>query len=265
VRRQPLVSRIFFYSSAVMAKAIAQSGKKKPALTGEVDAAIKWLQRHSTKRTLDGMARYGIPSDNAFGVSVGDIRRLAKEIGRNHKLAVALWKTKSYEGRMLACFVDDPQEVTAAQMDRWCRDFDSWAICDTACFHLFDRTSVAWKKARQWSKSHDEFVKRAAFALMASLVVHDKTASDAQFRTFLPMIERGANDDRNFVKKAVNWALRTIGKHSPELNAAALAVAERLASSKQASPRWVGKDAHRELTSAAVHKRLRQRSTRVNA
>ena len=248
-----------------MVKSDAKPGKKKVALTTEVDAAIKWLKRRSTKRTLDGMARYGIPSDNAFGVSVGDIRRLAKGIGRNHKLAVALWKTEFYEARMLACFVDDPQEVTAVQMDRWCRDFDSWAICDTACFHLFDRTSVAWQKARQWSTSHEEFVKRAAFALMASLVAHDKTASDSQFRTFLPMIERGAKDDRNFVKKAVNWALRTIGKRSAELNAGALAVAKRLASSTQAGPRWVGKDAQRELSSAAVRKRLRQHAAKVDA
>ena len=248
-----------------MVKSDAKPGKKKAALSKEVDAAIKWLKRHSTKRTLDGMARYGIPSDNAFGASVGDIRCLAKVIGRNHKLAVALWKTKYYEARMLACFVDDPQEVTAVQMDRWCRDFDSWAICDTACFHLFDRTSVAWQKARQWSTSHEEFVKRAAFALMASLVVHDKTESDSRFLTFLPMIEQGAKDDRNFVKKAVNWALRTIGKRSAELNVGAVAVAERLAAATQASPRWVGKDAHRELTSAAVRKRLRQRSAKVEA
>ena len=139
------------------------------------------------KRTREGMARYGIPADNAFGVSVADIRVLAKRLGRNHELAAALWDTGVYEARMLTSFVDEPARVTAAQMDRWCRDFDSWAICDTLCFHLFDRTPFAWKKVRQWSNSPREFVKRAAFALLATLVVHDKATPDPPFlRVLLP-------------------------------------------------------------------------------
>ena len=141
-------------------------------------------------------------------------------------------------------------------MDRWCRDFDSWAICDTLCFHLFDRTPFAWKKARQWSASPREFVKRAGFALMASLVVHDKTAPGSRFLAFLPLIEQGAHDERNFVKKAVNWALRCIGKRDLALNAAAIIVSKRLAESKEASCRWVGKDALRELASPKVRARL---------
>ena len=230
--------------------------KTQHALEDEVESALKWLKRHATKHTRDGMSRYGLPSDNALGVSVADIRVLAKQLGRNHALAAALWNTGVYEARMLTAFVGDPARITTAQMDRWCRDFDNWGICDTLCFHLFDRTPFAWKKARQWAASPREFVKRAGFALMASLVVHDKNARDAQYRALLPLIEQGARDERNFVKKAVNWALRCIGKHSPALNASALAVAKRLAQSEKASCRWVGKDALRELASPKVRARL---------
>lgn len=236
------------------------SEKSESSLVAEVQSALTWLKRHATKRTRDGMARYGIPSDNALGVSVADIRMLGKRLGRNHELAAALWKTGVYEARMLTSFVDEPARVTAAQMDRWCRDFDSWAICDTLCFHLFDRTPFAWKKAHQWSASTHEFVKRAGFALMASLVVHDKAADGPRFLAFLPLIEQGAHDERNFVKKAVNWALRTIGKRDVALNVAALAVARRLAESKEASCRWVGKDALRELASPKVRSRLDRRA-----
>jgi len=202
-----------------MSRAPAKAAKKKTErlLQGEIESALAWLRRHATKRTLDGMPRYGIPSDNALGVSVADIRLLAKRLGRNHELAAALWETGVYEARMLTSFVDEPARVTPAQMDRWCRDFDSWAICDTLCFHLFDRTPFAWKKARQWSASPREFVKRAGFALMASLVVHDKAAPGPRFLAFLPLIEQGAHDGRNFVKKAVNWALRCNGKRDPAL------------------------------------------------
>ena len=230
--------------------------KASHAFEDEVESVLRWLKRHATKRTLDGMSRYGIPSDNALGVSVADIRVLAKQLGRNHELAAALWDTGVYEARMLTSFVDEPARVTSSQMDRWCRDFDSWAICDTLCFHLFDRTPFAWAKARQWAASPREFVKRAGFALMASLVVHDKAAPGPRFLAFLPLIEQGATDERNFVKKAVNWALRCIGKRDLALNAAALALAKRLALSKDASCRWVGKDALRELASPKVHARL---------
>ncbi|HEV2842066.1 MAG TPA: DNA alkylation repair protein [Chthoniobacterales bacterium] len=234
------------------ASAKPTSKKAESSLEEEVQSALTWLKRHANTRTREGMARYGIPSTNALGVSVGDIRVLAKRIGRNHELAAALWKTGCYEARMLTSFVDEPDRVTAAQMDRWCRDFDNWAICDTLCFHLFDRTPFAWKKARQWSASPREFVKRAGFALMASLVVHDKAAAGPRFLAFLPLIEQGAHDERNFVKKAVNWALRTIGKRDLALNEAALAVARRLAQSGEAACRWVGKDALRELASPKV-------------
>lgn len=226
------------------------------SLKDEVQSALRWLKRHATKHTLDGMARYGLPSDNALGVSVADIRLLGKQLGRNHELAAALWKTGCYEARMLTSFVGEPGRITSAQMDRWCRDFDNWGICDTLSFHLFDRTPFAWKKAVQWSASPHEFVKRAGFALMASLVVHDKAAPGPRFLAFLPLIEQGAQDERNFVKKGVNWALRCIGKRDPALNRAAIAVAKRLALSKEASCRWVGKDALRELASPKVQLRL---------
>ena len=235
------------------------------SLDDEVASAITWLRRHSTKHALDGMARYAIPSDNALGVSVSDIRLLGKRLGRNHELADALWDTGVYEARMLTSFVAEPKRVTPAQMDRWCRDFDNWAICDTLCFHLFDRTPHAWQKVAQWCGRREEFVKRAAFALLWGLTAHDKQAGDERFIQSLRFIERAASDDRNFVKKAVNMALRAIGKRNPALNAAAVAVARRLADSPQAAARWVGKDALRELTSVGVIRRLATRRRAVNA
>jgi 3-methyladenine DNA glycosylase AlkD len=230
--------------------------KAQHSLEDEVQSALTWLKSHGTKRTREGMARYGIPSDNAFGVSVADIRALAKRLGRNHELAAALWVTGWYEARMLTSFVDEPARVTPAQMDRWCRDFDSWAICDTLCFHLFDRTPHAWAKVAQWSDERDEFVKRAAFALLASLAGHDKHSGDEAFARCLPLIERAATDERNFVKKGVSWALRGVGRRSLLLHDAAVTAARRLADSPQAAARWVGKDALRDLTRPAVTRRL---------
>jgi 3-methyladenine DNA glycosylase AlkD len=202
------------------------------------------------------MARYAIPSDRAFGVSVGMLRQLAKRLGHDHDLAAALWKSGWYEARMLATLVDDPMKVTPAQMDRWCGGFDNWAIVDTACFHLFDRTPHAWGRVAAWAKKKDEFGKRAAFALMWGLTVHDKNSGDAPFLKGLVLIERAAGDDRNFVRKAVNMALRAVGKRNPALNAAAIAVARRLAESDQPAARWNGKDALRELTGPSVARRL---------
>ncbi|MGI8981169.1 MAG: DNA alkylation repair protein [Pirellulaceae bacterium] len=225
----------------------------------EVSSVIASLKQIATKKTRDGMARYAIPSDKAFGVSVGAMHKLAKRLGRNHELAEGLWKTGWYEARMMAAFIDEPAKITPAQMDRWCRDFDSWAICDTVCFHLFDRTPHAWKKVVKWSSQKGEFVKRAAFALLASLVCHDKQADDELFAEGLLLVEKSATDERNFVKKGVNWALRCIGKRSLPLHAAAVGVAERLAATPNPAARWVGKDALRELTSPAVTKRLATR------
>src|SRR5262245_10684749 len=200
------------------------------------------------------MARYAIPSDRAFGVSMGELQRYARSLGRSHELAAALWKTGYYEARTLAAFLDEPARVTAAQMDRWSRDFDSWAICDTVCFHLFDRTPHAFRKVEQWSKRREEFPKRAAFALLWGLSGHDKQSGDEPFIEALALVEREAGDERNFVKKAVNMALRAVGRRSPRLHLEALAVAERLAASTDGTERWVGRDALRELTSRPVPK-----------
>ncbi len=225
-------------------------------MADQVRATVASLNRQGTQRARDGMARYAIPSNQAFGVPVGTLQRLARRLGRDHELAAGLWDTGWYEARMLASFVDEPARVTAAQMDRWCRDFDNWALCDTACFALFDRTPHAWRKVEQWARRRDEFVKRAAFALLWGLSVHDKQAGNAPFVHGLRLVERAATDERHFVRKAVNMALRAVGKRHPALNAAAVTVARRLADSLDASARWVGKDALRELTSPAVTRRL---------
>ncbi|MGH9386204.1 MAG: DNA alkylation repair protein [Vicinamibacterales bacterium] len=226
------------------------------ANTTTVSEILAWLERRGSKRNRDGMARYAIVAPKVFGVSMATLQQLAKRLGRDHELAAALWETGWYEARMLTAFVDDPARVTPAQMDRWARDFDNWAVCDTLCFKLFDRTPHAWKKIEQWSTRREEFVKRAAFALLASVALHDKEAPDAPFVRALRLIERGANDERNFVKKGVNWALRGIGKRNDVLNAKAIAVARRLAESDVSSARWVGKDALRELTSSKQRRRL---------
>jgi 3-methyladenine DNA glycosylase AlkD len=208
------------------------------------------LQRRGSKKNIAGMARYGIVVANKkiFGVSVGELRDMGKKIGKNHALAAALWKTGWYEARMLAAFVDDPKLVTPAQMDKWAKDFDNWAICDTQCFVLFDKSPHAWVKINQWSKRKEEFVRRAAFALLASVALHDKKAPDAPFVKSFALIERYSTDDRNFVKKGVSWALRGIGKRkSMVLRKQALAVTKRMAGSADPTTRWIGKDALRDL------------------
>jgi len=223
------------------------------------NGVLAYLKRRGTKRNVEGLARYGIRAERAFGVPMATLLSLAKQLGKDHALAMALWESGWYEARLLAALVDDPRRVTRRQMNAWAADFDNWAVCDTACFHLFDRTPFAWEKVRRWATSPREFVKRAAFWMMASLTVHDKSARDTQFLALLPLIEQGAVDDRNFVKKAVSSALRSIGKRSLPLNTAALVVAKRLSQSEQPGSRWVGKDAVRELASSKVHSRLARR------
>jgi len=224
------------------------------------DDVLAWLKKQGTRRTVDGMARYGIVAQRAFGVPMGTLLSLKKQLGKDHALAAALWASGWYEARLLAALVGDPERVTRRQMNAWAAGFENWADCDTVCFQLFDRTPFAWEKARQWAASPREFVRRAGFVLMACLALHDKTASDRPFLAFLPLIERGARDERNFVKKGVSWALRSIGRRNLALNAAALAVAKRLALSPDAAPRWVGKDALRELASPKVRARLARRA-----
>ena len=221
-----------------------------------VAEALAWLKRHSSKSVRAGMLRYAIPNDDALGVRMGDIQKLGKQLGRSHELALALWKTGVYEARMLCAYVDEPARVTPAQMDAQARDFDNWAVCDTLCFALWVRTPHAFAQIRKWSNHRDEFVKRAAFALLASAALKNKESTDSQYLRALKLIEKAARDERNFVKKAVNWALRGIGGRNPALNKAAVALAKKLAASDESAPRWVGKDALRQLASPAVQRRL---------
>lgn len=213
-----------------------------------VKAALASLEAMSTAKDRGNLSRFGITVSQAYGVSMANIQKLAKSLGRDHALALALWETGCYEARMLTAFVDEPERVTAAQMDRWCRDFDNWGICDTLCFCLFDRTPHAWSKVAKWAAKEDEFVKRAAFALLASLAGHDKTAPDQAFLDGLVLVERAATDERNFVKKGVSWALRRIGSRNAALRSAAVAVSKRLSSSPDPTARWIGRDGLRDLT-----------------
>jgi 3-methyladenine DNA glycosylase AlkD len=231
------------------------------------------LRAMGSKRNREGMERYGINVENAYGVSVYELRRIAKRLGTDHELALALWATGNHEARLLACFVDDPAAVTEAQLESWAGDFDSWDICDQATTSLFDLTKHAWLKAAEWAKREEEWVKRGGFALMAGLSVHDRTAADPAFRMFFPLIEQGAFDHRNFVRKAVNWALRNIGKRNRNLNESAVACAKKIlaAANRSAggerggdpgarSARWVASDALRELVSDKVQARLKGKS-----
>jgi 3-methyladenine DNA glycosylase AlkD len=223
-----------------------------------VAQALSWLKKHSSRSVRQGMARYAIPSGNALGVRMADIQKLARQLGRDHALALELWRTDVYEVRMLCAYVDEPARVTAAQMDRQAREFDNWAICDTLCFALWVHTPHALKKIRKWATSREEFIKRAAFALLASVALRGKgkDVDDTDLLRCLPLIEKAAADERNFVKKGVSWALRGVGRRSRALNQASVALAGKLAAREDAASRWVGKDALRELTSAPVQRRL---------
>ena len=218
--------------------------------------AIARLQTLAQPEKLEGMSRYGIQTGTALGVSMPDVRKVARQIGRNHELALALWDSGIHEARILAGLVEIPDRVTPAQMERWTKQFDSWDLCDQTCMNLYSKTPFAHQKAAAWSKAKREFVKRAGFALMAVLAVHDKKSGDEPLALFLPMIEREAGDERNFVKKAVNWALRQIGKRNRALNRAAVATAEKIARQPSKGARWVAADALRELTNEKVQARL---------
>jgi 3-methyladenine DNA glycosylase AlkD len=213
-----------------------------------VNDVLKQLEAKSTAHDLANLEKFGIAAAKPIGVSMKNIQLVARNVGRDHALAEALWKTGRYEARMLAAFVDEPSKVTPAQMDRWCRDFDNWGICDTICFKLFDQSPHAWSRVPKWVKQRGEFQKRAGFALLASLAGHDKAATDAKFMAGLRLIEAGASDDRDLVKKGISWALRRIGTRNKRLHAASLAVARRLVESDDPSARWIGKDAVRDLT-----------------
>ena len=226
----------------------------------EVRDVIRELETRADARAAAGMARFGITGAHVYGISMPELIKLGKAIGRDHRLALELWAVPGRETRILAALIDDPLQVTEAQIDGWVRDFDSWEVCDQAIMKLFEKTPFAWDRALTWSRSEDEFVKRAGFVMMARLAVWDKRAPDAAFTAFWPEIKRGAADERNFVKKAVNWALRQIGKRNLELNAGAVALARELIGAEPAAARWVAADALRELTSPAVQRRLTRRA-----
>lgn len=225
-----------------------------------VSSVLTELRAQGNVKAVRGMARFGISSENTLGVSMPAIRKMARGIGRNHKLALSLWKTGVHEARILAAFVDDPSKVTEAQMDGWVGDFDSWDVCDQCCGVLFDKTPHAFAKASEWAGREEEFVKRAGFAMMAELAVHDKVAPDSSFVGFFRWIESGATDSRNFVKKAVNWALRQIGKRNLRLNGEAIKLAKRIQMIDSKSAKWIASDALRELEGDAVQKKLRRSS-----
>lgn len=212
-----------------------------------INEIIARLRKLSNTEAVAGMARFGINPHQTLGVSVCILRAMAKELGKDHKLAQQLWDSKIHEARILAGFIDEPDKVTSTQMEEWAGDFDSWDVCDQVCGNLFDRTSFAYAKALAWSKRKEEFVKRAGFVLMAVLSVHDKQAVDAEFEQFFSLIKNEATDERNFVKKAVNWALRQIGKRNINLNKKAIKTAREIEKIDSRSARWIAKDAIREL------------------
>ncbi len=216
------------------------------------------LKKHSNPKDKQGMARFGINPEYAIGVRVPVLRNLAKKTGKDHKLALELWKTKIHEARMLAGMIDEPEKVTNKQLEEWVKEFNSWDLCDQCCANLFDKLPIAWKKAIGWAKKDEEFIRRAGFALMACLAWHNKDAKDKDFLKFFPSIKKYAMDERNFVKKAVNWALRQIGKRNFNLNKKAINLAKEIKEIDSKSARWIANDAIRELTSEAVQKRLQR-------
>ncbi len=227
----------------------------------QYDDIIKRLKTLSDPEAVEGMARFGISAENTYGVSIPNLRKMAKEVGIDHALAQQLWASGIHEARILASMIDDPKMVIEEQMEGWVKDFDSWDVCDQCCANLFEKTKFAYQKAVEWSSNDEEFIKRAGFVLMARLAVSDKKADDEQFERFFPIIKGEASDNRNFVKKAVNWALRQIGKRNPNLNGKAVEVAEEIQRADSKSAKWVASDAIRELTSEAVRGRLKKRKT----
>lgn len=213
-----------------------------------VDEVLATLREHRDQSVLADMGpRYGIHTDQALGVPMRHMKQVAKPLGTDHELALALWDSGWYEARVVACLVDDPAQVTAEQMDTWCADFDNWAICDTVCFNLFDRTAHAWDKVHQWADRDEEMIKRGAFALLWGLALHDRASDDGQFADALPLVEREAVDDRHLVNKAVTMALRAVASKRPGLAAEVEALAERLVASDAAPARKVGRPAIKEL------------------
>jgi 3-methyladenine DNA glycosylase AlkD len=232
---------------------------ERRAETWTVARVLAELRKHGEQRNVEGMARFGIRAEKIYGVSKPKMDAIAKAIGKNHDLGLKLWDTGIHDAKLLGMLICDAERVTSGQMERWVRKFDNWDVCDGTCCHLFVDASPAWQKAFAWSSRKKEFEKRAGFAMAAYLAIHDKTAKEDAYRRFLKVIEREAWDERNFVRKAVNWALRNIGKRNRRLNRDAIAAAERIRKEGTRAGRWIAADALRELKSEAVQTRLRQK------
>jgi len=219
---------------------------------------LQKIKALSNLKAVEGMKRFGINPNNTYGVSIPNLRKMAKQIGRSHTLAQQLWKSGIHEARIIASMIDDPKMVTEEQLENWVKDIDSWDVCDQCCSNLFCKTSFAYQKAVEWSKQNQEYIKRAGFVLMAELAVHDKKAKDTEFLKFLPIIKRESTDNRNFVKKAVNWALRQIGKRNINLNQAAIQTAQQIQTIDSKTAKWIASDTLKELTSTKIQKRLQK-------
>ena len=227
-------------------------------MTSSTDILLKRLETLANPEAVKGMARYGISSKNTYGVSIPNLRNMAKEVGVNHDIAHQLWVSGIHEARILASMIDDPKLVNEGQLEKWVSDFDSWDVCDQVCMNLFEKSPLACRKIVEWSRREEEFVRRAAFALIACLAWHDKEAEDEKFIKLFPLIIQGATDERNFVKKAVNWALRNIGKRNLNLNKAAVNTAKEIQRLDSKAARWIASDTIRELESEAVQRRLKR-------
>ncbi len=222
----------------------------------DCDHIIKELKKHSSKESVKGMERFGINPSRSLGVAIPILRKLAKQIGRNHDLSLQLWSTGIHEARILASMIEEYDMVTERQMEEWVAGFDSWDVCDQCCGNLFDKTKFIRKKIHEWSKRKEEYVKRASFAMIAWFAFHDRKAKDSEFIQFLSIIKACSTDERKYVKKAVNWALRQIGKRNMILNKEAIRISLEIQKIPSTSARWIASDALRELRGEAVKSRL---------
>jgi len=223
-----------------------------------IEEVLKGLRGEARPDQLEGMARYGMAVERRLGVSIPSLRKLAKEVGKDHNLALELWRTGIAEARIVAAMIDDPKQLTEAQMEDWVKDINSWDVCDQVCMNLFEKSPLAWRKIIDWAEREEEFVRRTAFSLLACLAWHDKKSEDERFIELFPVIVQGATDERNFVKKSVNWALRNIGKRNLNLNKAAINTAKEIKQLNSKAARWVASDTLRELESEAVQRRLKR-------
>ena len=251
--------RVRSQSSSTQTKRFNSSRKQTGERWSRV-SVLRELKRLANPKAREKMAYFGVNVRKAYGISAPILHALARRIGKDHALAERLWASRIHEARILATLIGEPGKVTAAQMESWAREFDSWDVVDAACCYLYAGARTAWRQAEAWSSRCEEFVKRAGFSLVAYLSYKDKQATDARFERFLRVIEREAHDQRNFVRKAVNWALRNIGKRNLRLNRSAIRTAERIRRQRSRSARWIAADALRELTSDAVQQRLRRKA-----